>query len=295
MDTTAPAIRVLLVDDEADFRRATRAPLERRGFAVTEAGDGETALEMIRQARPDIVLLDLKMPGRSGIETLRELRRIEPRLPVIVLTGHGGFSEALAGIRLQIVDFLQKPMDIDRLAARILHLVSSGAEPQPLMERTIAELMVSPSLYPRLHGDQTVAEAMDRITGLLMGQDNGEVAAHGLRSALVYDRDETFLGMLRFSNLLGLVMPDFLRGSPYASFFTGMFLAQCKVIGQRRFIELLDELVTIELAAPLLRAVHLMTAHRQISLPVMDGGRLVGVLRDRAVVLEIARSLHGGR
>jgi CBS-domain-containing membrane protein len=162
------------------------------------------------------------------------------------------------------------------------------------MERTIAELMISPSLYPRLYGDQDVAGALDGIAGLLMGQGNGDVAAHGLRSALVYDRDETFLGMLRFANLLGLVMPDFLRDSPYASFFTGMFLAQSKVIGQRRFIELLDELVTIELEAPLLQAVHLMTAHRQISLPVMDRGRLVGVLRDRAVVLEIARSLHGG-
>lgn len=296
MDTNAPVIRVLLVDDEEDFRRATRAPLERRGFSVVEAADGTTALASIRHEAPDVVLLDLKMPGMSGIEALQEIRRIAPRLPVIVLTGHGSFADAYAGIRLEIVDFLQKPVDMDRLAARILHLVATESWGRNrLVERTIAELMVSPSLYPRLYGDQSVAEAFDTITGVFFGQENGDVAAHGLRSALVFDRAEIFLGMLRFNNLLRLVLPDFLESSPYASFFTGMFLAQCKVIGSRRFIDIMDEPVTVAVDAPLLHAVHLMVSGRQISLPVMDQGRLVGILRDRAVVLEIAHALRGAR
>lgn len=293
MTTTIPAIRVLLVDDEDDFRRATRAPLERRGFAVAEAADGEAALAAIRHEVPDVVLLDLKMPGMSGIETLREIRRIAPRLPVLVLTGHGSFADAYAGIRLEIVDFLQKPVDVDRLAARILQLVATERAPQPLAERTIADLMVSADVYPRLYGDQSVAEAFDQITGLFFDDSGSDARGHGLHSALVFDRHENLLGMLRFNNLLRLVLPDFLEGSPYVTFFTGGFLAQCKVIGNRPFTEIMDELVTVELDAPLLRAVHLMVTHHQISLPVIDRGLLVGVLRDRAVVVEIARNLRG--
>jgi CBS domain-containing protein len=97
--------------------------------------------------------------------------------------------------------------------------------------------------------------------------------------------------MLRFSDLLKLVLPSFLADSPYSTYFTGMFLAQIKVMGGDGFLHLMAEPVTVRVDAPLMEAVHLMVRHHQISLPVMDGERLVGVLRDRALVGEIARSV----
>ena len=135
-------VRVLLIDDEHEFRAATRAPLERRGFSVSEAPDGLTGLALVIEEQPDVVLLDLRMPRLSGLETLSRIREVAPHLPVIVLTGHGRFDDALAGIRLEIVDFLQKPVHIDELAARIRALLERPGPPEPLRERTIRELMV---------------------------------------------------------------------------------------------------------------------------------------------------------
>ncbi|MEW6743851.1 MAG: response regulator [Planctomycetota bacterium] len=83
------------------FARPRPPALRRRGFEVTEAESGAEALEAIRRNPPDVVLLDLLMPGMSGIDTLRKLRDTEPTLPVIILTGHGTFSDVFAGIRRQ--------------------------------------------------------------------------------------------------------------------------------------------------------------------------------------------------
>ena len=92
MDEQKRPVRVLLVDDEAEFRETASRVLTRRGFEVLEAGDGFKALELHRTQAPDVVLLDLKMPGLSGIETLQKMRETTPALPVMILTGHGDFD-----------------------------------------------------------------------------------------------------------------------------------------------------------------------------------------------------------
>ena len=92
-------IRLLIIDDEADFRRAVSQGLSKRGFDVSEASGGEEGLAVIKRQLPDIILLDQKMPGMSGIDTLREIRKVSEDLPVIILTGHGDYQTALAGIR----------------------------------------------------------------------------------------------------------------------------------------------------------------------------------------------------
>ncbi len=282
-------LNVLLVDDEDDFRRATIQVLERRGFKVMEAANGSAALTAVRRERPDIVLLDLKMPGMSGIETLQEIRRLHEDLPVIILTGHGDFDSALAGIKLEIVDFLQKPIDADQLGNHIRNLLEREAQ-VPLRERTIAELMVPISIYPRLYGDDPVSVALETLRKSFF--QPAMEGSHGgqLRSALVYDRKGKFLGLIRFADLLKLVLPSFLKDSPYTTFFTGMFLAQCKLIGKRSLRDLMEELIFVEANAPLMEAVQLMVNHHLVNLPVMKGGELVGILRERDVILEIARN-----
>ena len=289
MDTKQPILNLLLVDDEADFRRATSTALGRRGFTVFEAANGEEALQAIARERPDVVVLDLKMPGMGGIETLKRLRQTDERLPVIILTGHGDFDAAIAGIKLSVVDFLQKPVDIDQLAARIRALLEHG-EDRPLRERTIHELMLPLSHYPKLYDDQPVTDALNVLRQAFFkpvaeGTEPGQV-----RSALVYDRKDNFVGMIRFIDLLKLVLVPFLEDSPYTTYFTGMFLAQTKVIGKRSINELLTDPVSVSVNDPLMQAVHLMVEHHLINLPVMEGSRLVGILRERDIVLEIAHN-----
>jgi len=280
-------LTLLLVDDEQEFRRAISTALGRRGFKVWEAGSGEEALDIIGQRCPDLVVLDLKMPGMGGIETLTRVRERDASLPVIILTGHGDVDSAMAGIRLSVVDFLQKPIDIEQLAARIRALLEHG-EDRPLRERSIRELMVSPEHYPKLYDDQPVTEALAVLRKAFFQPVMEGVSSGQVRSALVYDRQNNFLGLVRFIDLLKLVLMPFLEDSPYTTYFTGMFLAQCKVVGKRHLRELLGENISVDADMPLMQAVHLMVNNYLINLPVMEGGKLVGILRERDVVLEIA-------
>ncbi|MCF7811283.1 response regulator [bacterium] len=282
-------LKLLLVDDELDFRRATTKTLIRRGFTVSEAATGEEALVSIKQNRPDIVLLDLKMPGLDGIETLQRIRQKDRILPVIILTGHGDFQDALAGIRLEIVDFIQKPVDVDQLSVRIHSLLARGTKPS-LRERSISELMKPPSLYPKLYIDEPVTKALEALRAAFFQSDPDDKKDGKVRSALVYDRDEKFLGLIRFPDLLRLVMPPFLN-EPYTTFFTGMFLAQCKLISKRSIKDLMPRQIFIKLQAPLMESISLMIEHKLINLPVMMDDELVGVLRERDIIVEIVESV----
>lgn len=291
MDKKLTNPRLLLVDDEEDFRLAAAAALSKRGFNVTDAADGDEALAAIRDQRPDVVVLDLKMPGKSGIETLQELRQIDAVLPVIILTGHGDLDAAMAGIKLDITDFLQKPVDMDRLSRHIHKLLNRDAEVS-MREKTITELMAPPSRYPRLYIDQPISDVIATLRETFYRPTAEGVQPRQVRSALVFDRSEQFLGFIRFVDMLKLVLPQFLEDSPYTTFFTGMFLAQIKLIGKHNINDLMDELVTVNVHDPIMKAIHLMVHHRLINLPVMDDGKLVGVLRDRDIILEVAKSME---
>ncbi len=291
MDMEQTTLKLLLVDDEDDFRQATATALGRRGFTVTDVADRTEALTAINFERPDVVILDLKMPGMGGIETLQEIREMDATLPVIILTGHGDFDAATAGIKLDIIDFLQKPIDMEQLAKRIRTLLGRDIE-KPMRERTITELMAPPSRYPRLYVDEPVSDAIARLREAFYQPVVEGVQAGQVRSALVYDRSEKFVGLVRFVDMLKLVLPPFLEDSPYTTFFTGMFMAQCKLIGRRNIHELMDELVSVEIHDPIMKAIHLMVHHHLINLPVMDEGELVGILRERDIILEIAEGME---
>jgi len=113
------AIRVLVIDDEKDFATAMVSQLTRRGFQASAAFSGPEALELIKAADYDAVVLDLKMPGMDGLEALQEIRRFAPQLEVIVLTGHGTVAAGIGGMQLGAADFLQKPVHIHTLCTAI--------------------------------------------------------------------------------------------------------------------------------------------------------------------------------
>ena len=114
-----PAIRVLIVDDEAAIRRALRPPLAELGFQVTEASRGEEALQLLQAGACDVVLLDINMPGIGGIETLRRIRAFAPRLPVMMVTVREGEEEKVEALELGADDYITKPFSIRELIARI--------------------------------------------------------------------------------------------------------------------------------------------------------------------------------
>jgi two-component system, OmpR family, alkaline phosphatase synthesis response regulator PhoP len=109
---------VLVVDDEPQIVQLVRDYLEHGGFAVLTAGDGPTALRIARTQRPDLVVLDLRLPGLDGLDVTRSLRR-DGAVPIIMLTARGDESDKLVGLELGADDYLTKPFSPKELVARV--------------------------------------------------------------------------------------------------------------------------------------------------------------------------------
>jgi len=108
-------IRLLMVEDDATLARVLSRELRDRGFELSAFASADGVAEAVRDGRPQAVLLDLKLPGRDGLELLRELRAQDEDLQVVLLTGHGGIPEAVEAMRLGAYDFLAKPTRLDLL------------------------------------------------------------------------------------------------------------------------------------------------------------------------------------
>ncbi|MET0153942.1 MAG: sigma-54 dependent transcriptional regulator [Candidatus Binatia bacterium] len=131
--------RLLVVDDDARMRRVLEMLAGKTGLACTAASGAEEAYASFRAERSDVVVTDLKMPGKSGIEFLRELRKIDAEVPVIVLTAHATVPTAVEAMKLGAVDYLQKPFDLDALEMvirRALDLSRFRLENRFLREQT---------------------------------------------------------------------------------------------------------------------------------------------------------------
>jgi two-component system nitrogen regulation response regulator NtrX len=111
--------KVLVVDDEESIRRTLSAVLRDEGFPVVLARDADDALAKAAQDQPDVVLLDIAMPGRSGLEVLERLKEDMPGLPVIMMSGHGTIETAVKATKLGAFDFIEKPLSIDKVFVAI--------------------------------------------------------------------------------------------------------------------------------------------------------------------------------
>jgi two-component system KDP operon response regulator KdpE len=139
-------IRILIVDDESAIRRALRPPLVELGFQVVDVSRGEEALQMLRAGGFDVVLLDVNMPGIGGIETLRRIRALAPRLPILMLTVRDAEEEKVEALELGADDYVTKPFSMRELIARIRTAVRrvrapARAEDAPI---EIGELRLDP-------------------------------------------------------------------------------------------------------------------------------------------------------
>ncbi len=114
-----PLYTVLIVDDEEEFREMTVKRLSKRDINCESAPDGDTALKMIAQKNYDVILLDVKMPGRDGIEILREIKKLTPLTEVVILTGHASVESGINGIKYGAFDYLMKPMELEALFEKL--------------------------------------------------------------------------------------------------------------------------------------------------------------------------------
>ncbi len=115
----ADPIRVLIVDDEVSYAQLLAKRMTLRGVAATAVNSGREAVQTLRGKTFDAALLDLKMESMDGIETLKMFRVIDPRMKVIILTGHGGEAEARQCIKLGAFDYLVKPCELETILSRI--------------------------------------------------------------------------------------------------------------------------------------------------------------------------------
>mgnify|MGYP000122185087 CR=1 FL=1 len=128
---------ILVVDDESPQRLLLRSFLQSRNFRVTEATSAEEAIESVRRTPPDLVLLDVRLPGISGIQALSEIRKVALGLPVLLITAYADVREAVAAMKGGADDYLAKPVDLDELEAAILDLLGRA---ESAAERTTPPL-----------------------------------------------------------------------------------------------------------------------------------------------------------
>src|ERR1700756_5387923 len=168
---------LLLVEDKSELRAMLRKALERNGFRVEEAADGSAAIQKIRAKRFQMVVTDLKMPGASGLDVLRESKQADPTIPVILLTAYGSVEEAVSAMKEGAFDFIQKPVDLDHLKL----LVERATRQQELLRENLIlrEEFSSRYGFPRIVGEhESIREMSKQIqrvaatdsTALLLGE-----------------------------------------------------------------------------------------------------------------------------
>ena len=115
--------KILVIDDEEGIRNLLDTLLDRKGYDVILADNGQKGLEVFRRARPDVVILDLKMPGMDGLTVLQQIRHLDPTQPVIILTGAGTPEMEQQVMALGVTDFVEKEFSLHRLGDALKRLL----------------------------------------------------------------------------------------------------------------------------------------------------------------------------
>jgi UDP-3-O-acyl N-acetylglucosamine deacetylase len=158
---------VLVVDDEASIRSSLSGILKDEGISVIEAADGESAISMLIERNPALVLLDIWMPGIDGLETLKKIKEIRPNTPVVMISGHATISTAVAATRLGASDFLEKPLGLTstiEVVRRALEIAkerqeSTGPTWEKIEPSSVGPLRQSLNLKPIVFANQVARGA----------------------------------------------------------------------------------------------------------------------------------------
>jgi two-component system, OmpR family, response regulator len=170
-----PTRSVLLVEDESVLARLIESILVEEGYSLTAVRDGDAALAAAAEATPDLVILDVGLPGRGGLEVCRELRRQGLRMPIVMLTARDALVDRVAGLDAGADDYIVKPFAFEELLARIrAHLRRSRNEQERLQ---VADLVLEPATRRAWRGTREVGlsdrefrllEVLMRHTGMVL-------------------------------------------------------------------------------------------------------------------------------
>ena len=186
---------ILIVDDDNQLRQSFEKLLTEEGYSVRTAASGEAGLDMIRKSLPDLVVMDVRLPGMNGLETFRAMRGIEPKLPVIVMTAFGTTEVAIEATKLGAFDYVLKPFEIPDILALINQALDAGRFMRSRVEIDVApQIATTEAIVGRSHPMQEVYKAIGRVaptdaTVLVRGESGTgkELVAraiyqHGLRA-----------------------------------------------------------------------------------------------------------------
>jgi len=174
--TTTPA-RILVVDDEKLIRWSVSERLQRDGYQVLSAESGEQALEIIAATPPDVMLLDVKLPGINGVETLRQALALHPELAVLMMSAHSTVDVAVEAMKHGAIDFLVKPFPLTALDAAVARALSTSRT-----RRQVAVLTADrghPSALAAIVGGSAAMEQLRTVIGRLAGSDTTTVLIEG--------------------------------------------------------------------------------------------------------------------
>ena len=294
-------IRVLMVDDEEQFRSTTSKILTRRGYETTVAESGEAAIGILKKSSQDVIVLDVKMPGMDGHDALREIKKIDPNVQVIMLTGHGTMDSAKKSLKDEAFDYLNKPCDMDLLASKIddaVNAVSKGKRE----EKKAGDIMIPLQEYTTIQASSTVKEG---IVALKRSFENAvstsRIMETGHRSILVFDARESLVGILSILDLIRAARPAYLSAPKpsmadsmqYSTmFWSGLFTTQTKALISKRIEDVMsDAPISVDEETNLMEVANLLYTEKSRRMAVTRKGTVVGVVREQELFFEMARIL----
>lgn len=165
MSATADAPHLLVVDDDARLRALLQRFLAEQGFRVTAAADAAAARRALAAVSFDLMVLDVMMPGESGLELTESLRRDGPEVPILMLTARGAPDDRVAGFEMGVDDYLAKPFDPRELALRIRTILRRAAPPPPPADTSTGPVQIGTRWFDPQRAELRGPEGVVRLTG----------------------------------------------------------------------------------------------------------------------------------
>ena len=294
-------IRVLMVDDEEQFRSTTSKILTRRGYETTVAENGEAAVQIIENTKQDVVVLDVKMPGMDGHDALHKIKKIDPNVQVIMLTGHGSVDSAKKSLKGEAFDYLNKPCDMDLLASKIEDAFNATRKGRK-EEKRAGDIMIAIEEYTTIRPDSTIREGIEALKRSFENAvSTSRIMETGHRSILVFDNQENLVGILSILDLIRAVRPAYLSAPKpsmadsmqYSTmFWSGLFTTQTKALVSKRIEDVMSEApLEVDEDANLMEVANLLYTEKRRRMAVMRKNKVVGVVREQELFFEMARIL----
>lgn len=292
-------IRVLMVDDEAQFLATASKVLSRRGYVTTVAESGEAAIETLKTSPQDVVIMDIKMPGMDGDKALAELKKINPDVKVIMLTGHGGEDLAKESLKQGAFYYLNKPCEIELLASKIDDAYEA-IQKDVKEEKNAGDIMIPIEAYTTIDPDSTIKEGIEKLKhSFEYGLSTSRIMETGHRSILVLDKPQELVGTLSILDLIRALRPTYLsipepsmvHSMRYSFMFrAGLFTTQAKGLVNKKIRDVMSSPpLSVDEGTNLMDIANLIVTERSRRLVVTRAEKAVGVVREQELFFEMAK------